>query len=274
MKIALLTADIGNPMPNIGDFFITHAIERLLVGHDRVRVPLHQTPTPDEMNRLRQFDRLVVCGTNLIGPGGTVRSAFDAEMFKTIGVPVIPLGLGSQADLGQSVEIDRRGRDLLNFWYQSTGLISVRDSLTSGAIAKVLGEGRTELTGCPSLTLSEPSSGSYSKYAIFSPGPYHYEPYQFKLKDYRNAVRNLGLRFSRTEKAVFLAQQALSRITSENDCRCGVRLEFSNSSVPHCDREWHSRVFIGGGRENESVGGDDGHSSSRVFENNDDRRSD
>src|SRR5262249_49085564 len=140
-------------MPNIGDFFITHSIERLLHSHECLKVPMHERPSPETISRLRECDALVICGSNLIGVEGTVRIAYEVSDFERIGKPIYPIGLGIQSDIDGKVNVDRRGRALLKYWAKKSGGISVRDEATERYLGEIVGPENIVLTGCPSLTL-------------------------------------------------------------------------------------------------------------------------
>jgi len=207
MRIALLTADVGNSMPNVGDFFITRSIEQMLSRHELFRVPMHEAPTSERLNSLRASDALVVCGSNIVGAGGTIRMAYRPEHFSFIGRPTIPLGLGSQADLGRLVTLDDSGRDLLRCWFESSGVISVRDTLTLEIVNRVLGERASRLTGCPSLSLKVSTLSSPERRGIYCPGPFHFRSTELDRKRYLRVSHELYARSVKEAPTLFLAQQ-------------------------------------------------------------------
>jgi hypothetical protein len=206
VRLALLTADVGNSMPNLGDYFITHAIERYFSHCDRLRVPMHQRPDAALISQLKHFDALIVCGTNIVGIGNSVRLGFTLGDFEAVGRPVIPLGLGSQADLGCRPTVDQTGRDLLSYWYESSGPISVRDAMTFDLVESVLGKGSAVLTGCPSLLLEEAVT-PHCRRPVFAPGAYHYRPNTCDWPFYRRYTASLYRALSATEPTLYLAQQ-------------------------------------------------------------------
>jgi Polysaccharide pyruvyl transferase/Nucleotide-diphospho-sugar transferase len=207
MKLALLTADVLNSMPNVGDYFITKAISELLSEHELTRVPLHRKPTESQLETLKKQDALVICGSNLVGAQGTVRCAFEESHFRFVGKPIIPLGLGAQADLGKNVQIDERGKSLLKYWVQSAGLLSVRDRFTQKTIDDLLGVGTTRLTGCPALSLRSPPFSTTEPRAVFCPGPYHYDVPDVERATFVHFTQTLHRRLACTRPTLFVAQQ-------------------------------------------------------------------
>jgi hypothetical protein len=207
MKYALLTADIGNPMPNIGDYFITRAIEEIFEEHTLLKIPMHQTPTDEVMATLSAQDALVICGSNLIGANGTLRISFESHHFEKLNKPIITMGLGSQADWGGKVNLDERGVRLLKTIHSFSGPISVRDSLTKNFVNSVLGEGAAVFTGCPSVTLKVRPSPTTEKVTLFCSGPYHYEPPLIPWENYHRLTREIAAAVTSITPFIFLAQQ-------------------------------------------------------------------
>jgi len=208
MRLLLLSADIANPMPNVGDFFITDAIETLLVNHETIRAPLHRRPSQFELNQAKTCDALIICGTNIIGADDTVRSGWTLNDFREVAKPVIPLGLGSQANRGQQVELDAAGVNLLRFWFESSGTLSVRDRLTQEGCERVLGPGSATLTGCPSTAVVKKKTGTIRQHLVFCPPPYHYRADWMGASDWpASLVGDFFRKLEAHRSTVYLAQQ-------------------------------------------------------------------
>jgi hypothetical protein len=204
MRIGLITADVGNSMPNVGDYFITRAVELCLIDHYLLRIPMHRAPSVELREQIAKLDLLIVCGTNIVGVGGSVRFGISADWLRSLGKPVLPLGLGSQADLGEIPQIDAEGSSLLEYWFESTGPISVRDELTRIAVEKILGEGSTVLTGCPSLLLRSQTFSFPKEVTTYCSGPFHYRPREISWKRYHELTSQL---YQQVESPLYLAQQ-------------------------------------------------------------------
>ncbi len=207
MRLSLLTADIGNPTRNLGDYFITKAIAELLSEHELLRVPMHVGPDKHRIEQLRGCDALIICGTNIVGENGSVRMAYRPEDFERIGKPVIPLGLGSQADRGKSVSIDEQGRALLKYWLQSSGPLSVRDPLTADLCERELGKGSYQMTGCPSLFLRANRFAAIEPRLIFCPGPFHYRAQGLDRSHFLETTGQIYASMNREAPTLYLAQQ-------------------------------------------------------------------
>jgi hypothetical protein len=208
MNVAVLAADVANPSPNVGDYFITESLRRSLKAHQVIEVPLHRSPDAKTIETLRSQDVLLVGGTNIIGISGTVRSSFSAEDFRRIGRPAVPVGIGAQAKLNGRIRIDRHGRELLRLWKETCGTISVRDLLTQQCLDGVLGAGSSTLTGCSSLLLRGTPFPPGEPIALFCPGPY-WPPVPLPvLKSYHALTVELQNRISAAGRSLCLIQQA------------------------------------------------------------------
>jgi hypothetical protein len=150
---------------------------------------------------------VLIGGTNIVGPSGTVRTAFSLRDFQSIDKPIVPVGVGAQAELGGQVKVDKAGVDILRFWKQSSGRISVRDELTQRFLDRVLGEDATILAGCPSLWLRGAPLVMDQPVTLFCPGPYLRSLSPRKQRAYCAVTENLCRLISKEGPTLCLVHQ-------------------------------------------------------------------
>ena len=144
--IGLLSA--AGASTNAGDALITAAVQRLLNGHRFSVFPLLERLTEEQIEAINACDIAVVCGTNLYQH--IFACALTREILLRIRVPILPLGIGTSAAIGQMPAMDVAGMEAVRLLHERCAVGSVRDPL-SLSFVRSLGIRNVELTGCPVL---------------------------------------------------------------------------------------------------------------------------
>jgi polysaccharide pyruvyl transferase WcaK-like protein len=145
-RIALLSAAVTST--NSGDALITKAIERLLAGNEMEIFPLLARLTDQQIEKINNCDIAIVCGTNLYQH--VFACALAADIISRIEIPMLPLGVGCSAPIGQMPKMDAEGERSVRLLHERCTVASVRDPLSLEYIQS-LGIRNVELTGCPVL---------------------------------------------------------------------------------------------------------------------------
>lgn len=151
--IALLSAAVNGD--NSGDALIVDAIRRVIGANTTREFPLLQTLSPLEIEQINSCDAAVICGTNLY------QHDFHCELtpsvIERIGVPILPLGIGSSAPIGRLPSMNAEGIRAVRMIHERCAVGSVRDPV-SLEFVRSIGVRNVELTGCPVLFhgLTEP----------------------------------------------------------------------------------------------------------------------
>ena len=146
-RIALLTPALGTA--NVGDHFIEVAIRRLL-GPDRQyeRFSTRGVLSREDLNRIRDCDVAVLCGTNLYQHRW--ESELSRRALRRMGVPIVPLGVGGSARRSEETEVSRGTRRMIRGLHRRCELGSVRDPHAAEVVERA-GVSNAVLTGCPVL---------------------------------------------------------------------------------------------------------------------------
>ena len=151
--LALFSAAVNGD--NSGDALIVDATQRLLGQHPAKVFPLLQPLTAEQVEEVNGCDAAIICGTNLYQH--IFSCALTAEVIAKIKIPILPLGLGGSAPIGQLPHMDEAGVQAVRMLHDRCAVGSVRD-LMSLEFLRRLGIKNVELTGCPVLfhALREP----------------------------------------------------------------------------------------------------------------------
>lgn len=152
-KLALFSAAVNGD--NSGDTLIEDAVRRLLAPNLMQVFPLLQPLTGKELEQVNACDAAVICGTNLYQH--IFACALTPQAIQQIQVPIIPLGIGSSASIGNLPRMNPEGVQVVRLLHDRCAVSSVRDP-ASLAFVNSLGIRNVELTGCPVLfhALQEP----------------------------------------------------------------------------------------------------------------------
>ncbi|HZR19383.1 MAG TPA: polysaccharide pyruvyl transferase family protein [Verrucomicrobiae bacterium] len=144
--VALFSAAVNGD--NSGDSLIVDAIQRLLGGQSTRIFPLLQTLTDEQIEQVNECDLAIICGTNLYQD--RFSCSLSPQIIDRLKVPLIPLGLGSSAPIGQLPIMDEEGICAVRMIHERCAVASVRDP-ASLRFVRSLGIRNVELTGCPVL---------------------------------------------------------------------------------------------------------------------------
>jgi hypothetical protein len=145
-RIALLSAAATST--NSGDAVITDAIRRILAPASFEELPLLRPLSDVQIEQVNTCEAAIVCGTNLYQR--TFACALDEDALRRIQVPVIPLGIGSSAPIGELPDMNARDARLVRLLHERCQIGSVRDPISLDFVRR-LGVRNVELTGCPVL---------------------------------------------------------------------------------------------------------------------------
>ena len=146
MKAALFTAAVGGD--NAGDALIESAITRLAGLDDVARLPLASALTEEHIAAANDADVAIICGTNLYQ--SRLMSGLTSKVVEAIRVPLIPIGIGTSAPIGELPRMDDEGIAAVRAIHRRCRMGSVRD-LASLRFLKSIGVENVALTGCPVL---------------------------------------------------------------------------------------------------------------------------
>lgn len=150
MKIALLSAAVNGD--NAGDAMIEDGVRRIVDAQEFIRFPLLRPLTPDEIFRINQTDCVIICGTNLYQK--VFACSLDTSTIKKIKVPIIPIGIGSSAPIGQIPKMKWLHARRVRLLHSRCKMGSVRDPATAQFL-KSIGVKNFTLTGCSVLFHSQ-----------------------------------------------------------------------------------------------------------------------
>ena len=151
VKDPVIVFDTSIDSHNIGDEIIMSYCESVLAecygSHERLSVPTHTLPSPDELDAIRKAKSKIVCGTNIISS--------NFEKFTLWKMPedlrgytgVIALGVGWGY---YSKSFSRKSKDVYRHVLSRQALHSVRNSYTERKM-KSMGIVNVINTGCPTL---------------------------------------------------------------------------------------------------------------------------
>jgi polysaccharide pyruvyl transferase WcaK-like protein len=145
-RLAFLSAAVAGD--NSGDALIQNAIERLVPQHERQVFPLLRTLTGAELEQINASDAAVICGTNLYQ--GVFACALTPEIIRRIRVPILPLGIGCSAAVGEEPRMNEEGKRAVRMLHERCRVGSTRDPLSYDFV-RSLGIKNVEMTGCPVL---------------------------------------------------------------------------------------------------------------------------
>jgi polysaccharide pyruvyl transferase WcaK-like protein len=152
-KLALFSAAVNGD--NSGDALIVDAVQRLLSPQAAEIFPLLETLTDAQIEEVNACDLAVICGTNLYQQDFSC--ALTPGIIEKIRVPILPLGIGTSAPIGQLPQMRPEGARAVRMIHERCAMGSVRDPI-SLQFVRGLGISNVELTGCPVLfhALKEP----------------------------------------------------------------------------------------------------------------------
>lgn len=146
MRIALLTSAIRGG--NSGDAFIEDAVKRIVKADEFVRFPLLHPLNDDHLKGINDCDTAIICGTNLYQ--SHFPCSLNLENLDRIRVPVVPMGIGASAPIGQLPKMGKGSRRIVKKLHKKCSVSSVRDP-ASYKFLKSIGVRNTRLTACPVL---------------------------------------------------------------------------------------------------------------------------
>jgi polysaccharide pyruvyl transferase WcaK-like protein len=152
-KLALFSAAVDGD--NSGDAIIVDAIKRILSGNEILEFPLLKSFGEEELKQINNCDMGIICGTNLYQ--NVFACALTPETLNKLRLPILPLGVGSSAPIGQIPQMNPDGIKAVKMLHEKCAISSVRDPM-SYKFVRTLGIKNVELTGCPVLFhgLAEP----------------------------------------------------------------------------------------------------------------------
>jgi len=152
-KLALFSAAVNGD--NSGDALIVDSIRRLLAPNSFEVVPLLQPLSEAQLEQVNGCDMGIICGTNLYQH--VFACALTAQVLRRIKIPLLPLGIGGSAPIGQLPRMDSAGTKAVRLIHDHCAVGSVRDPLSLDFV-RSLGIRNVALTGCPVLfhALKEP----------------------------------------------------------------------------------------------------------------------
>lgn len=152
-RLALFSASVHGD--NSGDALIEDAIRRLLPDYETELLPLHYSPSEEEIERANSCDLGVLCGTNLYQD--RFACGLTDRVLDRLDLPLLPLGVGGSAPLGQAIRMQSADTRRVRRIHERAHLASVRDPRTLEFL-EGLGIDNVKLTACPVLfhALDEP----------------------------------------------------------------------------------------------------------------------
>jgi hypothetical protein len=139
-----------NPVypPNVGDWFITKATERLL-DYDELLIVTPEA-TPDEWDYINDVcDALVIKGGNYIQENGLL-SQLGLSVFEKVTIPIILFGAGVQGGIGDDIPLTGEEVEILRYIHSTCACSAIRGRRTGEALAD-LGIDNVSIIGCPTL---------------------------------------------------------------------------------------------------------------------------
>jgi hypothetical protein len=131
---------------NIGDWFITKAIDRLL-DYEELFI-IRRDAADCEWDWLnRECDAVVLKGGSYIEADWLTRW-FGIELFRKIRIPIVLVGAGLQAGVGQGVKLCPEEIEILRYIHDSCAYSSVRGNRTAEALESI-GIHNFIVTACP-----------------------------------------------------------------------------------------------------------------------------
>lgn len=146
MKLSLASAAVQGD--NAGDALIEDAIRRLVIADKYERVPLLKSLTEEDFQAINSSDALIICGTNLYQRVFNCNLTIDT--INKIKVPIIPMGIGSSASIGEIPVMSPEGVRAVRALHKRCSFSSVRDEASLRFLHSI-GVRNTIMTGCPVL---------------------------------------------------------------------------------------------------------------------------
>lgn len=146
MRISLLSAAVNGD--NSGDAMIEEGLRRILVADAFERFPLLSPLTADHIALINRTECAVICGTNLYQQ--VFACTLNSDTIRRIKVPIIPIGIGSSAAIGQVPRMKWLHARVVRRLHSRCPKGSVRDPASLKFIQSI-GVKNAVLTGCPVL---------------------------------------------------------------------------------------------------------------------------
>ena len=133
---------------NMGDWFMTNTIDRILNWKDLLIIYLNQENI--DWNYInKECDAVILRGGNYIN-GGWLSRVYSKKMLSKIKIPIILFGAGLQSSIHGKVELTKEDIDILKFISGSCNSFSVRGEDTA-KVLRDIGIENSVVTGCPTL---------------------------------------------------------------------------------------------------------------------------
>jgi Polysaccharide pyruvyl transferase len=133
---------------NIGDWFVTKIVDRLL-DYDEL-ILIKKDATSKEWDYINsECDAVILKGGNYIQPNW-LASQFGLDVFKKIKIPIIMFGAGLQASFTEEIAFEMEEMEILKYIHDSCACSSVRGNSTAEALEKI-GIKNVVVTGCPTI---------------------------------------------------------------------------------------------------------------------------
>jgi hypothetical protein len=183
---------------NIGDWFVTKVIDRILAYEELLIIRRDASDREwDVVNS--ECDALVLKGGNYIQSSWLTRE-FGIDLFRKIKIPIILFGVGIQAAKTEQIRFEPEEIAILRYIHESSACSAVRGHRTAEALERI-GIGNVIVTGCPTaywsrrsqVTIRPPhddASGFSFRQSLYSDDPAVYEA-QFR------AIETVRDRFGR-----------------------------------------------------------------------------
>jgi len=133
---------------NIGDWFVTKIVDRLL-DYDEL-ILIRKDATDKEWDYINsECNVLVLKGGNYIQPNW-LTNCFGIDVLKKIKIPIVMFGAGLQASFAEQIEFEKEEIEILKYIHDNCVCSSVRGNSTAEALAKI-GIKNVVVTGCPTI---------------------------------------------------------------------------------------------------------------------------
>jgi hypothetical protein len=183
---------------NIGDWFVTKVIDRIL-DYEELLI-IHRDASDREWDVVNsECEALILKGGNYIQSDWLTRE-FGIDLFRKIKIPIILFGVGVQAAKSERIRFEPEEVEILRYIHEHSACSAVRGHRTAEALEGI-GIHNVVVTGCPTaywsrrsqLTVREPHdarAGFSFRQSLYSDEPAVYEA-QFR------AIETVRDRFGR-----------------------------------------------------------------------------
>jgi polysaccharide pyruvyl transferase WcaK-like protein len=218
---------------NAGNAMIVDAVRRLLGQHEHKVFPLLDPLTEEQIEQVNACDMGVICGTNLYQ--NVFRCALTVEALNRFRIPILPLGIGAGAPIGEMPRMKPEGVETVRMLHQRCAVSSVRDP-AGLEFLRSIGIRNAELTGCPVLF----HAGRAPRFGRGPGGKLHVSIRAYLLKVDRSLVE----REARTLDAICRRFEPVLVVQGPEDLGLAFDLVKKYSLDCVFDKEWSHEPFV------------------------------